>query len=709
MSGTLDLKTPKTINLREGKVEEKRKEIRQYFHETFDVYEKLFEPLRSEDAYTARADPLRHPLIFYLGHTAVFFINKLVLARLLDKHINPAFESMFAVGVDEMSWDDLDDAHYDWPTSAAVLEYRKKVRQKIDEMILHMPLTLPISWDNPFWIIMMGIEHERIHLETSSVLIRQLPLELISPHSEWQICEERGEVPENSLLPVSEGKVVMGKEKEHPLYGWDNEYGHYEADVRAFKTSKFLVSNSEFLAFVNDGGYQDEQWWTEEGWKWAQYKKAEHPLFWVEGENGSYRYRAMLEIIEMPWNWPVEVNYLEAKAFCNWKSKKTAKTIRLLTEEEWYRLLDYTDTKDQLDWQQAPGNINLEYYASSCPVDRFKFGDFYDLLGNVWQWTEIPISGFSGFEVHPLYDDFSTPTFDTKHNLIKGGSWISTGNEATRHSRYAFRRHFFQHAGFRYVESDTPVVIRNDVYETDPIVAQNCEFHYGEDYFEVENYPEKIAQISLAAMQGREKKKALNIGCKVGRSTFELAVEFDLVTGLDATARNFKIAVDMKDKGYTLYALPKEGEIQSFHERRLTDLGLDGVRNKVEFFQADVSNLIDRYKGYDLILVDNIIDRIYNPVKFLNSVHLRVNLGGLLILSSTNDWQEEHTGRKNWIGGFKEAGENVTTLDGLKHHLEPNFKLITKPKEVPYVIRERERKFQHCVAEITIWERRNKE
>jgi 5-histidylcysteine sulfoxide synthase/putative 4-mercaptohistidine N1-methyltranferase len=709
MSGTLDLKTPKTINLREGKVEEKRKEIRQYFHETFDVYEKLFEPLRSEEAYTARADPLRHPLIFYLGHTAVFFINKLVLARLLDKHINPAFESMFAVGVDEMSWDDLNDSHYDWPTSAAVMEYRKKVRQKIDEMILQMPLTLPISWDNPFWIIMMGIEHERIHLETSSVLIRQLPLELLSPHPEWQICEKGGEVPENSLLPVSEGEVVMGKEKEHPLYGWDNEYGHYEADVQAFKTSKYLVSNSEYLDFVNDGGYQDEQWWTEEGWKWAQYKKAEHPLFWVGGENGSYRYRAMLEIIDMPWNWPVEVNYLEAKAFCNWKSKKTAKTIRLLTEEEWYRLLDITETKDQLDWQQAPGNINLEYYASSCPVDRFKFGDFYDLMGNAWQWTENPISGFSGFEVHPLYDDFSTPTFDTKHNLIKGGSWISTGNEATRHSRYAFRRHFFQHAGFRYVESETPVVMRNDVYETDPIVAENCEFHYGDDYFEVENYPEKIAQISLAAMQGREKKKALNIGCKVGRSTFELAVEFDLVTGLDATARNFKIAMDMKDKGYTLYALPKEGEIQTFHERRLTDHGLDGVRNKVEFFQADVSNLIDRYKGYDLILVDNIIDRIYNPVKFLDAVHLRVNLGGLLILSSSYDWREEYTERKHWIGGFKEAGENVTTLDGLKHHLEPNFKLLTKPKEVPYVIRERERQFQHCVAEVTIWERINKE
>ena len=89
---TLDLKTPKTVNLRQGEVKRKREEIRYYFHETFDLYEKLFEPLKNEAAYTMRADPLRHPLIFYLGHTAVFFINKLVLARLLDKHINPTFE-----------------------------------------------------------------------------------------------------------------------------------------------------------------------------------------------------------------------------------------------------------------------------------------------------------------------------------------------------------------------------------------------------------------------------------------------------------------------------------------------------------------------------------------------------------------------------------------------------------------------------------------
>ena len=151
----------------------------------------------------------------------------------------------------------------------------------------------------------------------------------------------------------------------------------------------------------------------------------------------------------------------------------------------------------------------MEYYASSCPVNQFRFGDFYDVIGNVWQWTETPITGFAGFEVHPYYDDFSTPTFDGLHNLIKGGSWISTGNEATRDSRYAFGRHFFQHAGLRYVESDQPVCIQVDVYETDRSVAQYCESHYGEKYFGVENFPEAMSRLCFELMRDRPRNKAL--------------------------------------------------------------------------------------------------------------------------------------------------------------------------------------------------------
>ena len=126
---------------------------------------------------------------------------------------------------------------------------------------------------------------------------------------------------------------------------------------------------------------------------------------------------------------------------------------------------------------QTAYNIALNKYASSEPVDINQAGDFYDVVGNVWQWTETPIYPFDGFKVHPLYDDFTTPTFDNKHNLIKGGSWISTGNEAMAQSRYAFRRHFFQHAGFRYVEAALPIQVNDLDYESDTQVSQYSEFH----------------------------------------------------------------------------------------------------------------------------------------------------------------------------------------------------------------------------------------
>ena len=83
--------------------------------------------LSDDKAYYHKSIPLRHPLIFYFGHTATFFINKLILAGLVDKRINPRFESMFAIGVDEMSWDDLNDAHYDWPSVQQVKEYGLKI------------------------------------------------------------------------------------------------------------------------------------------------------------------------------------------------------------------------------------------------------------------------------------------------------------------------------------------------------------------------------------------------------------------------------------------------------------------------------------------------------------------------------------------------------------------------------------------------------
>lgn len=248
-----------TLNLREGTVEQKRREIKAYFLDSFNTYESLFSCLANDEVFYQRPEKLRHSLIFYFGHTATFFINKLVLSKAINERINPKLESLFAIGVDEMSWDDLNDDNYDWPQVEEVRQYRNQVRTLVCDLIDTMAFSMPIDWESPMWPVVMGIEHERIHLETSSVLIRQLPLSLVRPHSDWPACgsmvtSAKGVEP-NSLIPVPAQKVVINKTWDDAYYGWDNEYGFQQEEVAEFNASKFLVSNGEFMAFVKDDGY----------------------------------------------------------------------------------------------------------------------------------------------------------------------------------------------------------------------------------------------------------------------------------------------------------------------------------------------------------------------------------------------------------------------------------------------------------------------
>jgi 5-histidylcysteine sulfoxide synthase/putative 4-mercaptohistidine N1-methyltranferase len=711
----------RNLLLDEGTPEAFRARLTAYFDKTTALFERLFDCLADDAAFYVQPEPLRHPHIFYFGHTATFYINKLNAAGVIDRRINPEFESMFAIGVDEMSWDDLNPANYAWPPVEAVRDYRRQMKALVRQVIERLPIHMPVGWMDPAWAILMGIEHERIHLETSSVLIRQTALEYLKPagdpvHAFWLRCpqarSEPAQAPVNELLPVPGGRVTLGKARTHNQYGWDNEYGRHEADIAPFRASRHLVSNAEYLAFVEDGGYREPRWWTEEGRRWLAWRRPQHPLFWRR-DGDHWRYRALLAEIPMPWDWPVDVNWLEAKAFCNWKAAQTGRAIRLPTEDEWVRLLDHTGIPDEPYWDRAPGNINLEYWASACPVDRFTFNDdFCDVVGNVWQWTETPIDAFEGFEVHPWYDDFSTPTFDDKHNLIKGGSFISTGNEANRHSRYAFRRHFFQHAGFRYVEAGpNPYAERverstQNLYETDRQLAQYCEFHYGPEYFGVPNFPKACAELCLAYMADRPRRRAMDIGCATGRASFELARGFEQVEGIDYTARFIRLALALKEQGEFAYAIPTEGELSEMRMIRLADLGLTEAATRVAFWQGDAANLKPQFTGYDLVFAGNLIDRMARPRAFLSTVHERLNPGGLLILTSPYTWLTEYTAKSEWLGGFERDGRPVTTLEGLHANLDLHFRLLDR-RDVPFVIRETARKFQHTLAEMIVWERRS--
>jgi SAM-dependent methyltransferase len=105
-------------------------------------------------------------------------------------------------------------------------------------------------------------------------------------------------------------------------------------------------------------------------------------------------------------------------------------------------------------------------------------------------------------------------------------------------------------------------------------------------------------------------------------------------------------------------------------------MGLDDVRGKVDFMQGDACNLKPVLTGYDFMLAANLIDRLYDPAAFLKSVHERLHVGGVLMITSPYTWLEEHTKREDWMGGFKKDGESWTTLDGMKALLGEHFRML---------------------------------
>ncbi len=684
-------------------IEEKRAEIKEYFLNTYGLFEKVFEVLKDDTVFYRKSEPTRHPMIFYFGHTATFFINKLVNMKIVQERINPDFESIFAVGVDEMSWDDLEKAHYKWPKVDEVRAYRQEVKEKVLHLIETLPLSLRIEDDSPMWVILMGIEHERIHIETSLVLHRQMPLQYVKDSSFFPACQRSAAAPKNSLVKIAGQEVHLGIDRLNPLYGWDNEYGSYSEKVSDFHVGKYLVSNAEYMDFVNAGGYENLDFWDDEGEKFLEHSGAKHPPFWVPQEQG-FKYRTLTKEIVMPMDWPVDVNALEAEAFCRYKSEKDGVTYQLPSEAEYRVLYEQSHLENIPSFHESRANLDFYHYASSCPVNEFEFNGVYDVVGNVWQWSRTPIRAFKGFKVHEAYDDFSVPTFDEKHALILGASWASSGNLITKNSRYAFRKHFYQNAGFRYVVSSQKEQQEVDIYESDDLVSQYCEFQYGQTHFGVENFA--IATANLAKKFAIHTKKALDLGCATGRTSYELAKTFDRVEGIDFSVRFVQVGSKLKDEGYIAFSVKEEGDLFVNKKISIEALGYENLREKVSFWQGDACNLKPNFTGYDFIIATNLIDRLYNPRLFLDTIDERLNENGILMLTSPYTWQESSTAKEFWLGGYKdEAGEEIKTFETLKRLLGAKFELL-HTQDLEFVIQETKRKYQHTISQVSLWRKK---
>jgi putative 4-mercaptohistidine N1-methyltranferase len=248
-------------------------------------------------------------------------------------------------------------------------------------------------------------------------------------------------------------------------------------------------------------------------------------------------------------------------------------------------------------------------------------------------------------------------------------------------------------------------------YESDRALAEYLLFHYGAVqelmppglppgmalHFHVRCVDDCLDLTKLPA-----KARALDLGCAVGRSSFELARRCAEVVGVDYSERFITIAEHLRKNGSFLFGYAEEGDIMH-PSQAVVPQEID--RNRVRFMRGDAMKLPDGLGKFDAVLMANLIDRLGEPRKGLAQLPGLMNPGGQLVITSPYTWLAEYTPKENWLGGFERDGQQVRTLDSLKEILEPHFQ-FSSTVNLPFLIREHARKFQLCVAEGSVWFRK---
>jgi putative 4-mercaptohistidine N1-methyltranferase len=251
----------------------------------------------------------------------------------------------------------------------------------------------------------------------------------------------------------------------------------------------------------------------------------------------------------------------------------------------------------------------------------------------------------------------------------------------------------------------------SDFYETERALAEYLLFHYGSPEQVLPwtfgpvtalDYPARCVSECLEIARVPTQARALDLGCAVGRSTFELARHCSTVIGIDSSHRFIEVARRLQQQGSMPYAYVEEGQLTT-PATAVVPAQID--RRRVTFEQGDAQALRPDLGSFDVVLLANLVDRLREPRQCLDSLPKFVRPGGQLIVTTPCTWLGDYTARPHWLGGFEEEGRPVRTLETLTVVLAPHFDRV-RTLDLPFLIREHARKFQWSVAQATVWIRR---
>ena len=374
---------------------------------------KLLEPLSSEDT-CGQSMPDCSPAKWHAAHTTWFF-ETFILAKQADCFLpfDPSYEYLFNSYYNSVGkqYPRADRGLLTRPSLEKVLEYRNFVDRKMHDLI-------DKADPNNSKLITLGLNHEQQHQELLLMDIKHLFSK-----------NPNGPTYQTSKTPCSQSVNSEWIEIETGIHNigyknrsffFDNEKPVHEQIIPAFKVASQLVTNSDYLEFIDAGGYENPDFWLSDGWNHIEANNIRHPLYWSQAGDiwNEFTLNGTTKLIpELP---VCHINFYEADAYATWKGS------RLPTEFE----LEITAHKFK------PRQEEIRMHPSGR--GDIVFGDFFS---NVWQWTNSAYLPFPGFKPDSGAIGEYNGKFMSNQMVLKGSSCITPKN----HSRESYRNFFYPH------------------------------------------------------------------------------------------------------------------------------------------------------------------------------------------------------------------------------------------------------------------------
>ncbi|AKU93250.1 ergothioneine biosynthesis protein EgtB [Vulgatibacter incomptus] len=368
---------------------------------------RLVEGLTDAEART-QYDPAFSPLAWHLGHVA-WQEERWALRHVGGQEpIDPRLDGIYDTFVSEKR-----SRGRRLPPLEAIRAYAARVRESSLELLRHA--------DPPAhgtFRFLAGHEHQ--HAETMAVVRLLAGLPLDSAGFAMPATPPAPTGP--AFVEIPAGSFVLGAQGD--LHAWDNEAKAHPVELPAYRIARDPVTNADWLAFMDDGGYADDRLWDDDGRRWRNEAKAVAPLHWSRSPSGWTRRTLLGQRPVDPTHPVAHVSWHEASAFARFAG------ARLPTEAEWERAASWAQgAKRRWPWGEGapPDGVNIGLTigdTSPCEAHAASPCGARALAGNVWEWTSSFFDAYPGFTAG-AYRGYSLPWFGEEHRVLRGGCHLT--------------------------------------------------------------------------------------------------------------------------------------------------------------------------------------------------------------------------------------------------------------------------------------------